>query len=145
MPLVFKLIHPLYTKMSVFVPCPKVVTESVRACLVNCFVTYASSVTVRCITRVTKSYDSPIHYSQVAEAEDDKETADSVGTKVENVKMVKKAAFAFKKKKNLKSSKKKKKHRLGSVVEQIMRKRRAEEAGGRPSTKQGSGSDKVSQ
>ena len=110
----------------------------------NCFVTYASSVTVHYITRVTKSYDSPIHYSQVAEAEDDKETADSVGTKVENVKMVKKAAFAFKKKKNLKSSKKKKKHRLGSVVEQIMRKRRAEEAGGRPSTKQGSGSDKVS-
>ena len=44
--------------------------------------------------------------------------------KVENVKMVKKAAFAFKKKKNLKKTKKKRKHKLGSVVEQIMRKRR---------------------
>ena len=40
--------------------------------------------------------------------------------KVENVKMVKKAAFAFKKKKNLKKAakKKKRKHKLGSVVEQ---------------------------
>ena len=40
-----------------------------------------------------------MNFSKVAEAEDDKATAQSVGTKVENVKMVKKAAFAFKKKK----------------------------------------------
>ena len=39
---------------------------------------------------------------------------------------------------------KKKKHKLGSVVEQIMRKRRAEESGSRPTTKHGSGSNKVS-
>ena len=42
---------------------------------------------------------SSIDFVKVAEAEDDKATAQSVGTKVENVKMVKKAAFAFKKKK----------------------------------------------
>ena len=51
------------------------------------------------VTLVAKCEDSSNHHSKVAEAEDDKATAQSVGTKVENVKMVKKAAFAFKKKK----------------------------------------------
>ena len=55
---------------------------------------------------------------------------------------VKRAAFAFKKKRNL-QGKKRKKHKLGSVVDQIMRKRREEQAAegnSKPATKS---SDKV--